>query len=253
MTTVFAREASDGPAERSLPRLAVTVPDITHVEPGTGATLQVTVQNLAEEADHIELSFDGPGWAWLAPRRVLVGPGASAGVRLSAAPPRRGDSAPGRWPYAVVARSLRHPDRQAAAESALLLTTSSSPAPASWLEQQVVAARGPAKYVLSVANDRDVAVPAAVELIADGHLRTEAQATATVPARETIRLELTLTPRGRRLVRRRVHDFSLVVHVGADPPARLRAAYCQLPWMPARAVVLLALFATVAVVGLLSG
>src|SRR6266540_3763552 len=89
--------ARDWPTNGALPRLAVIVPATVHVEPGTGATLRVTVQNLTEEADHIELSFHGPEWAWLAPRHIRVGPGSSAQVRLSAAPPRRAESAPSRW------------------------------------------------------------------------------------------------------------------------------------------------------------
>jgi len=254
-TTVgdLAREAPDPerPMSRSAHRLAVTVPDLVHVQPGTGATLQVIVQNLGEDADHVELSFDGPDWAWLAPRRVRVGPGATARVRLSAAPPRRAETTPIRWPYAVMASSLRHPDTQAIAESALL-TTSSARTSTVGLEPHVMAARGPARYLLSITNEGEAAAPAAVELIADGHLRQEAPASAPVPAGETVRLELTVTPRRGRLVRQRDHDFSVVVQVGADAPARLMATYRQLPRIPAQVAVLLALFATAAVLGLLA-
>jgi hypothetical protein len=248
----LAREAAD--PERLMsqpPQLALTVPDVTQIEPGAGATLQVSVHNHGDEADQVELRFVGPDWAWLAPRRVRVKPGASVQVRLSAAPPRRAEPGPGRWPYTVFASSLRDPSRQAAAES-VLLTTSSSAASTVRLEPSLAAARGPAKYILSIANDSDTAAPAAVELIADRQLRQEAPATAAVAPGMTTRLELTVSPRRPRLLRRRDHDFSVVVQVRADPPARLMATYRQLPHVPAQAIVLLALLTTLALVVLLS-
>jgi hypothetical protein len=242
-----AREAPDPDRAKSrpAPRLTVTVPDLAHVQPGTGATLQVVVQNLGDDADHVELSFDGPDWAWLAPRRVSIGPGATARVRLSVAPPRRQATTPSRWPYAVLAGSLRHPDTQAIAESALLMTSSPASIAVS-IHPQVVAARGPASYLLSITNGGAEAL-AAVELVADGHLRQEAPASATVPGGEMVNLELTVTPRRGRFIRPRDHDFAVVVQVGADTPARLTATYRQLPRIPARVNVLLALLATVAV------
>jgi hypothetical protein len=224
---------------------------VTHVAPSAGTTLQVTVHNLGDDAEHVELSLDGPDWAWLAPRRVRLAPNGSAQIRLSVAPPRRLDAGPSRRPYAVVARSLRHPGTLAVAESALVTTPSTATSTVD-LEPRAVAARGPATFVLSIANDGDAAMGAAIELIADRHLRPEAPATATVPAHGAVSLELTVTPSRGRLVRGRDHPFSLVVQAGGDPPARLAATYRQQPHIPAWVVVLLVLAATVAVLSLLS-
>jgi hypothetical protein len=242
---------SERPVTRPAPRLVVTVPGVTHVAPSSGTTLGVTVRNLGDEADLVELSFDGPEWAWLAPRRLRIAPGGSAQVRLSVAPPRRAEAGPSRLPYAVVARSLRHPDTSAVGESALVTTASTALSTVD-LEPRAAAARGPARFVLSIVNDGDAAATAAVELIADSHLRQEAPATATVPAHGSVSLQLIVTPRRRRLARWRDHSFSVVVQVGADPPARLAATYRQLARVPAWLVVLLALAATVAILGLLS-
>ena len=68
------------------------VPQTVNTKVNEAHTVNITVKNTGTVADEYTISVEGPGWAYISPTRLSLGPGVSAEAYLYVSPPREADN-----------------------------------------------------------------------------------------------------------------------------------------------------------------